>query len=154
MNELSWLTAIRRSRMSLPCKWLLDHGFIRGRVLDFGCGFGMDGHFLGKRGFDYQNFDPHFFPWTPDGQFDTILCTYVFNVLFAQERFETLKELKSYMKADTRTFITVRRDYPPKELFMVKSKLGTYQFYVELELPVIFENRKFCIYELSKNTEL
>lgn len=149
MNDLSWTTAIKRNRLSLPARYLLEHNLINGRVLDYGCGRGDDGYYLGQLGYDFYNYDPHWQSIKPTGKFDTVLCTYVLNVLFYEERLLVLQNIRQYMHDDSRCFISVRRDYPPRERFMVKTSSGSYQFFVELEMPIIYQNRKFCIYQLS-----
>ena len=37
-----YLTAIRRTDLSVPTRYLLQHNLLKGRILDFGCGFGYD----------------------------------------------------------------------------------------------------------------
>ena len=34
--------AIRRETVSKTARFLEEHGLVRGRVLDYGCGFGLD----------------------------------------------------------------------------------------------------------------
>lgn len=148
MNEFSFRTAIRRNSMSLPCKYLLTHNLIAGRVLDYGSGYGYDAMALNKVGYKCDMYDPHFTPAKPTGIYDTILCTYVLNVLFHREREEVIENLRSYMDEDTNCFIAVRRDFPTRETFLVHTALDTFQFYVELPYEIIYENAKFCIYQL------
>ena len=37
-----YLTAIKRTDLSVPTRYLLQHNLLKGRILDFGCGFGYD----------------------------------------------------------------------------------------------------------------
>lgn len=37
-----YLTAIKRTDLSAPVRYLLRHDLLKGRILDFGCGFGYD----------------------------------------------------------------------------------------------------------------
>ena len=37
-----YLTAIRRKDLAGPVRYLLQRGLLKGRILDFGCGFGYD----------------------------------------------------------------------------------------------------------------
>lgn len=149
-NKYSYKTAIRRNRLSLPCRWLLAHNLINGRVLDYGCGYGDDVAGLRYYGYDCTGFDPYYHPFPPLGDFDTLLCTYVLNVLFEHERQQVLDNLRFFMDEETQCYIAVRRDFPTETQFMHHSSLGTYQFYVKLDLPIIIDNSKFCIYQLTK----
>lgn len=47
-----YLTAIRRSALSVPVRYLLTHGLLRGSILDLGCGFGYDTDELQRQGYD------------------------------------------------------------------------------------------------------
>ena len=87
-------------------------------------------------------YDPHYFPDEPLPPFDLILCTYVFNVLPADERSILLEGLRAFK---TPGFITVRRDLPREGQ---KGRADNYQYYVELDLPVILRNSRFVTYGL------
>ena len=34
-----YLTAIKRTSLSVPTRYLLQHNLLKGRILDFGCGY-------------------------------------------------------------------------------------------------------------------
>ena len=76
-----YLTAIKRTDLSLPVRYLLQYDLLKGRVLDFGCGFGYDTDELKRRGYDITGYDYYYRPEYPEGKFDTIVCVYVLNVL-------------------------------------------------------------------------
>ena len=75
------MTAIRQTTLSAPTRYLLQHGMLKGRILDFGCGFGFDADELKRQGYDIAGYDYYYRPKYPEGKFDTILCNYVLNVL-------------------------------------------------------------------------
>ena len=79
-----YLTAIRQTTLSAPTRYLLQHGMLKGRILDFGCGFGFDADELKCQGYDIIGYDYYYRPEYPDGKFDTILCNYVLDVLEPQ----------------------------------------------------------------------
>ena len=80
-NPHSHLAIKERKSLSYPTRRLLSMGLVRGRVLDFGCGTGIDVAFLRKQGLEVTGYDPHYAPEPPDGRFDTILCHYVLNCI-------------------------------------------------------------------------
>ena len=47
-----YLTAIKRTDLSVPTRYLLQHNLLKGRILDYGCGFGYDTDELIKRGYN------------------------------------------------------------------------------------------------------
>ena len=150
MNK-SHLTAISRKELSAPSRYLKEKGLLVGKLLDYGCGKGKDADILGA-----TKYDPHFFP-DMDAlysnldtiQFDTIYCNFVFNVVEdAAERIVVLKNLCNHLKSGGTCYITVRRD---KKKLKGKTSKGTWQGYIEFDLPVVYEKKgNFIIYKLTK----
>ena len=54
--------AIRRETVSKTARFLAEHGLLRGRVLDYGCGFGLDADHFG-----WEAYDPVLPPEAPGG---------------------------------------------------------------------------------------
>jgi 2-polyprenyl-3-methyl-5-hydroxy-6-metoxy-1,4-benzoquinol methylase len=99
-------TAIARKKPSLPARVLKQAGLLRGLVLDYGCGYGMDAEWLQADKYDPVHYDVAVF-----GRYDTILCTYVLNTIrLKADRAVVLEHVKCLLKSDGRAFITVRRD--------------------------------------------
>ena len=88
-----------------------------------------------------REFDPYFYPDLPAGQFDTIICNYVLNVIDPAEVSGLIEFLESLLTENGIAYITVRRD----ELDHVKR-----QHMVLLDLPVVNEKRTYCMYETWK----
>ena len=109
-NPHAGATAKERDGASFPLKHLLRGGLIRGRVLDFGCGFGADVRALQRRGVDVTGYDPHHAPTPPDGRFDTVLCFYVLNVLLPEEQDEALMDIAERLAPGGTAYVAVRRD--------------------------------------------
>lgn len=109
-NPNSHLTAKDRKWLSFPTRYLLKHGLVRGRILDFGCGTGTDVDFLRSQGFDVSGYDPYYAPGAPAGRFDTILCHYVLNVLLPEEQVQVLMAVSELLQPSGRAYFTVRRD--------------------------------------------
>ncbi|WP_448266118.1 bifunctional class I SAM-dependent methyltransferase/HIT family protein [Nostoc sp. DSM 114159] len=109
-NQFSHLTAIERSYLSFPAQFLLNQNLLQGKILDFGCGFGNDVRILRQKGCDITGYDPYYFPEYPDNKFDTIICFYVLNVLFAEEQTNVLMEVSHLLKPGGKAYYAVRRD--------------------------------------------
>ena len=127
-------TAIKRARLSAPTRYLEDEGLLVGRVLDYGCGYGIDAGRLG-----FETYDPHFFPGMPQGKFDTIICHYVLNVVPVGVQNGIIRDIEQRLKPNGFAYLTVRRDLTGHE---------PTQRIVKLNLPVITENNGYCIYEI------
>jgi hypothetical protein len=149
------LTAIKRKTLSLPMAYLHQHQHIYPtclsllRSLDFGCGRGDDAEILG-----FAKYDPHYFPnsgWRCL-EWDVITCNYVLNVIEDEsERNDVLFAIQTMLAPDGVAFISVRRDVKVTG----RTKKGTYQCDVFLELPVLHEAKgKYCIYTLNKLSKI
>lgn len=141
--NLSYKTAIKRNKLSAPMKKLFKDGWIIGRTLDYGCGRGDDSYFL-----NMKRYDPHYFPVSPVGQFDTITCNYVLNVIESpRERGEVLRHINDLLAPNGCALITVRNDIDKLNGY---TKIGTWQGKIELSLPVVYRNAKFVTYLMRK----
>jgi 2-polyprenyl-3-methyl-5-hydroxy-6-metoxy-1,4-benzoquinol methylase len=131
-------TAISRTHLSTPTKWLKDNNLLVGEVLDYGCGRGYDAETL-----HIEKFDPHFFPTVLKQEFyDTIICIYVLNVLKGTEQATVIKQIKKLLKSGGKAYFAVRRDIP-------KSGTKT-QYWVELNAKSVHKTGWFEIYEVEK----
>ena len=126
-------TAIKRAKLSAPTRYLEKRGLLVGRVLDYGCGYGEDAGELG-----FEVYDPHFFPCMPTGKFDTIVCSYVLNVVSDGVQHGIIRDIEQRLKPNGFAYLVVRRDLTGNE---------TTQRIVKLNLPVLTENSGYCIYE-------
>jgi ubiquinone/menaquinone biosynthesis C-methylase UbiE len=150
MSKESANTAIKRDGPSLPCRRLWYHDKIKGPViLDYGCGHGADMVFLRySGGFERcWGWDPNHFPasYYKARKYDTILCTYVLNVVRRKMQRPILDEIKRLLKKDGVAYITVRADVETG----VTSK-GTYQRKVKLPYEKVWENQSFVTYKVTK----
>ncbi|QSJ17731.1 HIT domain-containing protein [Nostoc sp. UHCC 0702] len=148
-NQFSHLTAIERTYLSFPAQFLLNQNLLQGKILDFGCGLGNDVKLLSQKGFDITGYDPYYFPQYPQEQFDTIICFYVLNVLFAEEQTNVLMDVSHLLKPGGKAYYAVRRDIK-KEGFREHyiHKKSTYQCIVKLPYSSIYldELREFYQY--------
>jgi hypothetical protein len=136
-------TAITRTKLSAPAKWLLDNGCLKGRGLDYGCGRGGDADRL-----DYEGYDPHYQPVVPFGVFDTVVCTFVMNVIESHSaRRAVLSDIDSLLADDGCAYITVRTD--KRELTGRKAN-HTWQSLIVLDLPVVRRGSGYITYRLCK----
>src|SRR4051794_25869501 len=81
-------TAVKRDRPSQAAEVLGGKGLVRGRVLDYGCGFGFDADHFG-----WDSYDPFYRPREPEGEYDTIVCTLVLNALSRNNRARALEKV-------------------------------------------------------------
>ena len=131
-------TAIQRKVPPEPLRWLREHRLIRGKALDYGsgrqCWYGM------------TCYDPHWRPKRPTGQFDTITCNYVLNVVTPAVQRTILADIRRLLRAGGTAYVTVRRDLPRAG----KTGRGTVQRYVVLKLPSVRRTAGYEIYVLKK----
>ncbi|HEY9800924.1 MAG TPA: bifunctional class I SAM-dependent methyltransferase/HIT family protein [Leptolyngbyaceae cyanobacterium] len=149
-NQFSHLTAIDRTYLSFPAQFLLNQNLLQGKILDFGCGFGNDVKLLHQKGFDITGYDPYYFPQHPDKRFDTIICSYVLNVLFPEEQANVLMEVSHLLKPGGKAYYIVRRDIK-REGFREHyvHKKPTYQCIVKLPFRSLHLDESREIYEYT-----
>ena len=132
-------TAIRRKALSAPARHLQSKNLVVAPALDYGCGRGKDMEILGCDGYD-----PH---WAPvdlsehTGAYQTILCTYVLNVVPEGQQADILTDILRRLAPGGVAYIAVRRDTAE----MREQRL------VRLPLPVLRETSRLCIYEMQKS---
>jgi hypothetical protein len=143
MTNLRHKTAIVRYSLSLPMRRLFKEQKLKGRLLDYGCGRGYDATTLNMTGYD-----PHYAPAKPLGQFDTITCNYVLNVIESRsERDAVLETIRKKLKPEGKAYISVRNDLTNLKGY---TKIGTWQGKIELDLPILYKNSGFITYVLEK----
>ena len=159
IDKNSGRTAISRKALSVPARYLLKNKLITGSILDYGCDKGGDVKRLAAMNKMIIGYDPNssyetrgkFFRGTEamlsPYKFDTILCTYVLNVVqHHRGQPEILERIKFLLHPAGVAYITVRRDIKKEGI----NKRGTYQRNVVLNLPVVRETSTYCIYKLEK----
>lgn len=154
-NPNSHLTVKERTQASFPVRYLLRQGLIRGRVLDFGCGLGVDIVFLRARGFGITGYDPHYAPDLPQGKFDTVLCLYVLNVLLPEEQAHVLMAVAELLKPEGRAYFAVRRDIQHDGFRThIKHNVSVYQCSIKLPYRSILCTESAEIYEYRHYNQL
>jgi len=143
-QQSSYKTAIARTKLSSPASYVVANKLLVGTSLDFGCGRGTDADIL-----QIVKYDPHWFPFFPQSQFQTILCTYVLNTLPLEEEVKVIKTIQTLLTKSGTAYISVRRDLKKEGL----SKLGTLQRNVFLNLPSLTKNSSYEIYVLKNETQ-
>jgi hypothetical protein len=133
--------AIKRTSPSYAATILVARGLATGRVLDFGCGYGLDAATFG-----WDAYDPYYQPSAPVGPYDTIVCTLVLNALSRNNRAKVLAQIAALLAEDGHAYLGVARDLPRQ------GKLGMHhslQHYVVLSLPSVFADKRLEIYDLT-----
>ena len=136
----TYKTAIKRTRLSAPARWLRDNNLLIGTMLDYGCGHGFDACEL-----QMDLYDSHWYPTKPTKQYDTICSIYMLNVLEPYERTDELIEMVSLLKPKGHLYVAVRRDIKKEG----KTSKGA-QYNVTLPYREIESNSRFCIYDITK----
>ena len=133
--------AIRRETVSKTARFLDERRLLRGRVLDYGCGFGFDaGHF------GWEAYDPHYRQKLPDGLFDTIVCNHVANMLTRDSRRELFRALQTLLARQGKAYVSVSRKIPRCGKIALRKRV---QNYVVLTLPSLFRDDALEIYRLE-----
>ncbi|QDU73635.1 hypothetical protein Pan97_06260 [Bremerella volcania] len=134
--------AIRRQSISFAATWLVESDLIRGRVLDYGCGFGFDADYFG-----WDAFDPYYRPTPPQGGYDTIVCNHVLNMLTRSSRNQVLSAIEQQLDSDGTAWLIVPRNIPPRGKIGLRKRI---QNYVTLDLPSVLVNEKLEIYQFDQ----
>lgn len=108
-------TAIKRRELSKPMTILLTKNLLHGKILDFGCGYGIDVKILSVHPFNYniQGYDKHSPEFSKNyalmnDNYDIITCNYMFNVIPNLETHRIILDtLRSMCKV---AYIAVRTD--------------------------------------------
>jgi len=135
-------TAVRRSEPSRAAEIIVASGRVHGRVLDYGCGYGVDPDHFG-----WDGFDPYYRPRLPEGPYDTVVCTLVLNVLSRNNRSKVIGHIQRLLAPGSAAYLAVARDLPRTGKMGIRHSLINY---VVLNLPLLFEDQSLAIYELGK----
>ena len=133
--------AIRRSTISFGAEWLVKNKLVLGRVLDYGCGFGFDADHFG-----WETFDPYYRQRDLEGQFDTIICNHVLNMLTSLSREQTICKIQTLLTDSGVAWLIVPRNIPRTGKVALRKRI---QNYVVLSLPSVYVDVKLEIYRLS-----
>jgi len=110
-DPISFKTAIRRNKLSVPMRALCTVLWKGCTLLDYGCGRGGDVARLRKAGVQITGYDPHYAPEMPKGMYDLVNLGYVLNVIESiPERAKALRQ--AWERARHGLLIAVRTGPP------------------------------------------
>jgi ATP adenylyltransferase len=133
--------AIRRATVSKTAQFLVEHGLIRGRVLDYGCGFGFDADHFG-----WEAYDPYYRQKLPEGVFDTVVCNHVANMLTRDSRCKLYESIRNLLAPQGRAYLSVSRKIPVAGKIAMRKRI---QNHVVLTLPSVFRDEEMELYRLE-----
>jgi len=150
-----YLTAIKRTDLSVPTRYLLKYNLLKERILDFGCGFGFDTVELKRQGYDITGYDYYYCSDYPEGKFDTIICNYVLNVLEPYAQAEVMMNVTNLLTPTGTAFFAVRRDLM-EEGFRLHAihRQYTYQCNVRLPFQSLVCNKSYELYQYNHFNKL
>lgn len=150
-----YLTAIKRTDLAVPTRYLLQHQLLKGRILDFGCGYGFDTDELKRQGYDIIGYDYYYRPDYPEGKFDTIICNYVLNVLEPYAQAEVMMNVTNLLSPQGTAFFAVRRDLTEVGFRLhAIHKQYTYQCHVRLPFLSLVCNNSYELYQYNHFNKL
>lgn len=138
--------AIRHAQPSDAAIWLVNSGRVSGRVLDYGCGHGFDADHFGWTGHD-----PYYRQEVLDGEYDTIVCNHVLNMLTRDSRAAVLRTMQSLLRDGGAGWLVVPRNIPAMGKFGARKRI---QNFVVLDLPSVFAGGKYEIYQMSSGARV
>lgn len=135
--------ATNRKYPSLASTYIHSQGLDKGRVLDFGCGYGIDAKTYG-----WEAYDPYYSSYQLSGKYDTVVCINVISAVSEDNQRKIIEEIRSVLAPDGIAYISVPRNLPKQ------GKLSGYhrrpQRYVILNEPSIYHlPQKYEIYKLK-----
>src|SRR5262249_47940398 len=136
--------AIRRETVSKTARFLEGNRLLRGRVLDYGCGFGFDADHFG-----WEAYDPHYRQKLPEGVFDTIVCNHVANMLTRDSRQGLFRAIQALLTPKGKAYLSVSRKIPMAGKIAMRKRI---QNYVVLTLPSLFCDDELEIYRLAADS--
>lgn len=143
--DKSGLTARGRKAPSVPMRRLHKANRLNGRnMLDYGCGRGFDADHYGMDKHDLHHFNRGDLC---NNDYDVITCNYVVNTIESSyQKIALLDHIKALLTPNGIAYITIRRDVKAEGY----TSKGTYQQNTVLGLPVLWENKQYCTYILTK----
>jgi SAM-dependent methyltransferase len=124
---------------------LVDRGLARGRVIDYGCGYGFDADHFG-----WEAYDPYYRPQVPDGLFDTVMCVGVISAVSRNNRGKIISAIRDLLVPEGTAYFGVPRRLPTGGKMGIGHSL---QNYVVLTLPSVHANAALEIYAMGKRTQ-
>jgi len=139
-QKRAWGGAIKRTQPSKAATIIAP--LVIGKVLAFGCGYGLDADHHG-----WDSFDPYYRSNKLNPPYGNITCIGVVNSLTRNNRAKVIVQIQSLLAVDGVAYLAVPRNIPRT------GKLGIHhslQNYVILTLPSVFCDEELEIYKLLK----
>lgn len=119
---------------------------LKGRVLDYGCGYGLDAE-INK----WESYDPYYYDIILNGKFDTIVCTNILSAVSSKIRHQIIENIRELLNEDGFVYFAVPRNLP------IKGKLSGYERrplnFILLTLESVYLDKDIEIYKFNKISE-
>ena len=119
---------------------------VQGRVLDYGCGYGLDAQTN-----HWESYDPYYNDIKLEGLFDTIVCTNVLSAVSSKIRHQIIENIRELLTEEGVAYFGIPRNLP------INGKLSGYarrpQNYVVLTLDSVYKDNKLEIYRFNKTSQ-
>lgn len=155
-------TAITRSKVSAPLRYLLDQDLIKGYACNWGEGRAfVDTEAMQDRTGAAVGYDPMSTKdanrWKPLDSFDTIYCGYVLNTVLAAEASYILSDVVKHLNPGGTAYFAVRTDKVEGEPYLdgVYTSRGTFQVDYTPYLPwldVIHKTSHYAIFKIRRGS--
>ena len=145
-TKISLGGASDRKHISKGCQKLLELKLIKGKTIDYGCGYGFDAITN-----NWDRFDPYYHDIEIETKYDTVTCINVLSAVSTKVRKNIIENIQDILKDDGNAYFVVPRNLPKSGKYSGYHRRP--QTYVILTLESVYNDKDIEIYKLNKTDE-